>query len=73
MLVGKRCLRHYFRIPNKCLIGCIFMLIKQFSDHSRPVDGLIVLLWGIGMVAKIMPKIMACPAFLNLTLSMMGW
>jgi hypothetical protein len=37
------------------------MLIKPFSEHSCPVDG------GIAMVAKIM----ACPAFLYMTLSMM--
>ena len=38
----------------------VFMLIKPFSDHSYTVDGGIVILWGIAMVAKIM----ACPAFL---------
>ena len=37
----------------------VFMLNKQLSDHSCPVDGGIVILWGVAMVAKIM----ACPAF----------
>ena len=44
------------------MVYIFFMFIKPFSDHSYPVDG------GIAMV----DKIMICPAFLYMILSMMG-
>jgi hypothetical protein len=50
------------------MVDIVFMPIKPFSDHWCPVDGGIVILWGIAFV----DKIMAYPAFLFMTLSMMG-
>ena len=29
------------------MVYIVFMLIKPFSDHSCPVDGGIVILWGL--------------------------
>ena len=45
------------------MVYIIFMLIQLFSDDSSPVDG------GIAMV----DKIIACPEFLYMTLSLMEY
>ena len=47
------------------MVYIIFMLIKPFSEHLCPVDGALSSYGGIA-------KIMACPAFLYMTLSMIA-
>jgi hypothetical protein len=51
------------------MVYIISMLIKPFSDHSCFVDGGALSFYG-GMA--MVDKIMACPAFVYMTLSMMG-
>jgi hypothetical protein len=50
------------------MVYIIFMLIKAFSDHLCPVDGALSFYGDLARVAKIM----ACPEYVYMTLSMMG-